>query len=274
MKIISIWIYIFASSIAKFAANSITNDSVGCENFGLGNQFQRNTHPAYDLDFKERGELLWQHEVYNRAANIALNNNRSWIIDAGCGNGLKAFRLYRRGFKVYALDMGDNARAAQSRFTNANQNRSRVLETDLLNSTWAKEVPDNIVLDAVLVSADVIEHMLDPSKFIAAIKLLLSRGLIAVVISTPDTSTPSLQDYFWRDHPLGPPPRSSDVQIWNTTSFVRFLVCQGIPQSSIEFGGRKNNPSDDSITGVMVTIHSQASRKSQIGNSFRIEDNI
>ena len=46
-----------------------------------------------------------------------------WIIDAGCGNGLKgAFRLHIEADSIYALDdMDDNhARAAQSRFKNAN----------------------------------------------------------------------------------------------------------------------------------------------------------
>ena len=236
--------------------------------------FEPDVAPTYDLDNMNRNDTLYQYDVYNMAANIAIEKNKSWVIDLGCGSGKKAHKLWKSGFNVVAVDFGDNYRAALKRFEFDEEMSKKkhpylVLEIDLDSVTWItiqQLLPDNIMEDAVVVAADVIEHMLHPEKLIQIVRSLVERGAAAAVISTPDSTTSFLQNAFWRDNPLGPPPRAQDVQIWSRQQFSTFLQCEGVLDAIIMV--RMENARDVVASGVMAIIGSSV----PIASPYKIEE--
>ena len=237
---------------------NVPNFSFGLDHYNKEGEkkIEPDVDPTYDLDNMNREDTLYEYDVYNMVANIAIEKNKSWVIDLGCGGGQKAHKLWKSGFNVVAVDFGDNYRAALKKFeSDAETHRKHsylVLEIDLDSVTWITTqqlVPDNIMEDAVVVAADVIEHMLHPEKLIQIVRSLVERGAAAAVISTPDSATSFLQNAFWRDNPLGPPPRAQDVQIWSNQQFSTFLQCEGVLDAIIMV--RMENARDVFASGVI-----------------------
>ena len=69
----------------------------------LDENYKRNDPPKYDGNTASgHCSNVWQANVYNRAAFLATTSN--WIIDCGCGGGLKAVELYKRGYNLVLIE--------------------------------------------------------------------------------------------------------------------------------------------------------------------------
>jgi len=203
--------------------------------------YRRNTNPSYDTDTSPRENKLYQYNVYNRAITMAVKYNRGWIIDIGCGAGKKLHYLYKLGFNVVGIDFGANIKSARTKFSGIDKNRVILKEYNL-----NKDMPDiseKIIKNSILISADVIEHLINPDNLIKIFKTFIKMGAKGV-ISTPDNNKLSRKMT---------PPRRSDVQVWSKNGFETYIKCHNMQYTLFE---RLNNKVDKIKNGVGVQLGS------------------
>jgi 2-polyprenyl-3-methyl-5-hydroxy-6-metoxy-1,4-benzoquinol methylase len=153
-------------------------------------------------------EAQWQREVYEEAAKIAAGVpvDQQSIVDIGTGSGFKLMK-YFNAFETIGLDL----RPAVAKLREKYPMRK-----------WVLAVPENIVEcvgdAAVVICADVIEHVDDPDDFLRTM-LCNARPQTQFVISTPD-----------RDLSLcsktGPPHNPQHVREWAFSEFRAYLESQ------------------------------------------------
>jgi SAM-dependent methyltransferase len=164
--------------------------------------------PAYD-DLSKVG-TNWQAPVYARVGDYLRDTSISRVIDLGCGDGRNQHLL--GPVEITSIDFGPNLAAARLRTQN-----SSFIEADL-------DEIDELPCDpngAVIVCADVIEHLIRPENVLQAIRGAMS-GAAAAFLSTPE------RDIWWgRDH-NGPPPNLGHVREWNRQEFSALLAGHGL----------------------------------------------
>ena len=203
--------------------------------------YRRNTNPVYDTDTSPREDKLYQYNVYNRAITMAERYNRGWIIDIGCGSGKKLHYLYNLGFNVVGIDFGANIKSAQKKFYGIGKKRAILKEYNLNKDM--PDIPEEIIKNSILVSADVIEHLVNPDNLIKIFKRFINLGAKGV-ISTPDNNKLSKKMT---------PPRRSDVQVWSKHGFEKYIQCHNMEYTLFE---RLNNKVDKIKNGVGVQFGS------------------
>lgn len=170
--------------------------------FFLPDGYVENTEPAY-FDDADDGKV-WQPDVYALAAAFARAAGVTTLVDVGCGRAEKALAT---GLKVAGIDHGPNvARAIDA----GALVRDRDLEKGLQY--------DGVLSNAVVVCADVIEHLRDPRP--------LLRDLAAspvLLLSTPDRTL-----VRHADDQLGPPANACHVREWDEEGLWRLLLAHGI----------------------------------------------
>ena len=147
----------FKTSLNRSALQSHLETLVHRSNMYITTKnYQHNLHPSYYLDKNIKGDN-YQMATYYVAAEIARRYHARYIVDVGCGNGAKVAKL-KNQFHIVAIDYGDNFRNASKNFpfmtfTEANLD---------LNGDCSCDVGAEILTKAVVLSADVIEHIVDP----------------------------------------------------------------------------------------------------------------
>lgn len=187
--------------------------------YGLPEDYEPNREPlAADEDGEERywtdhriaNAPLFQHYVYRQAASLAREHDLGRILDVGSGPGVKARKwLAPAAQEVVLLDRATVEPLADDIFPDA-----PFLSVDL------EEPPDDLEMRFdLIVCADVIEHLIDPTPCISFLhRHVTSEGLI--VLSTPE-----------RDHLRGPEVKSCDkpahVREWNRDELASYLEAEG-----------------------------------------------
>lgn len=198
-------------------------------------EYKRNDPPVYDGNTaKGHCRHVWQSNVYNRAAALAGKSN--WLVDCGCGGGLKAVELYKRGYKLVLIERpGPNLEHAKkhimrtSRYQNNNEREKGVYFVELSFvdyndvSVLLEKVPREVFQGAVINSADVIEHVATPERLLLLVKDLFSLGANTFVSSTPERVA------HRGSKNMGPDPTRSNAQLWSISEYVDFLHCSPIP---------------------------------------------
>lgn len=168
----------------------------------------------------ERGEV-WQQATYAlavafaEAAQVLLRPDvRMTFADVGCGNGAKAKRvgIEHPDWRVMGFDQGPNVRKAQAAGVEAYD----------VNLDVERELH---LGDAVVVCADVIEHLLDPRPLL---RVLGGCGARAVVVSTPARERVYGERQIHPGH-LGPPVNNTHVREWASTELPAFIEGLGVP---------------------------------------------
>lgn len=174
------------------------------ETFCIRAGYQINPNPIYcDDTYIDR---IYQPDVYKLARKWMLDTGATTLIDVGCGQGHKLKNL---PYSVIGIDTGLNLEVCRKLMP-----RSTWIDCDL-----EKEFP---VLDAdtlsnsVVICADVIEHLVDPTILIRALTNY-SQYAKAVIISTPDRDV-----VYGYDH-NGPPFNPGHVREWNISEFLALL---------------------------------------------------
>jgi SAM-dependent methyltransferase len=184
--------------------------------------------------------VIHQPEVYDAASHFIVATGRSKVIDIGCGNGRKLLSIsapYRIG-----LDFGSNLALCRDRYPSDADWR----EIDLSNSACLVHaaLADN---DAVVVCADVVEHLADPKFLLSLLAECYRRGAIVL------TSTPDRIRVRGHDH-LGPPPNPSHIREWALEEYKNLLAEHGLPSL---FAGYTINNNIDRKLNTIVTVHDQ-----------------
>lgn len=144
-----------------------------------------------------------QNEVYSFSHNLVKKYNLQKIIDVGCGSGYKLMK-YFSNYCTIGIDL---------------KNTIEKVNANYLNKLWIttnfKELNTFFYPD-IIISADVIEHLLDPDEMLIWIK---NQKPKYIVLSTPDRdsllSEPTSQ--------TGPPQNIHHVREWSKNEFISYL---------------------------------------------------
>lgn len=178
--------------------------------FGLPPTYTSRPKPAYFADTLPESHL-WQADVYRLAARLARQAGIRRLVDVGCGRGVKLAALAQE-FDIVGLDWGDNL--------------DHCLQTyswgTWLHADFEREVvPPDLFQAAVVICADVIEHLSDPSALVATLRNACETAAY-VLLSTPDRLR-----LYGHDHP-GPPANGAHCREWTNAELTQWLRGEGL----------------------------------------------
>ena len=147
-----------------------------------GTQFQYKEHYQNDAvayDYTEESQHPVEKEEINRLRkNIAANvpENAAWILDVGCGGAWLAKTLVPTGKHVISMDISDiNPIKALKNIPDANHH---ALVADVF------ELPIKANSIDCIIASEIIEHVPDPKRFMAALYAAVKPGG-RLIITTP-----------------------------------------------------------------------------------------
>jgi SAM-dependent methyltransferase len=140
----------------------------------------------------------WQYEVYQLAYTIANVISKKPVLDIGCGSGYKLVNIFK-DFQTIGIELKECYKYLIKNYP------------DRIWMIKNQKPLDNIF--GVVILADVIEHLINPTDMLDYIKNINFEYL---VISTP-----------YRDHPDlsqdGPPNNKSHVREWTLDEFNEYI---------------------------------------------------
>lgn len=170
--------------------------------------YRARREPEY-FDDRPDGTIEYQPGVYSRAAGLARRRGAGVIIDVGCGHARKLAPMHPK-FQLIGIDIGPNIQFCRERY-----DFGEWIEHDL-------EVGDALPAgaeqlgSAVIICADVIEHLVDPEPALRSLRAA-SEHARALLISTPDRERVADQP------PLGPPANPNHVREWSREELAALL---------------------------------------------------
>ncbi|MBA4783777.1 MAG: glycosyltransferase family 2 protein [Rhizobiales bacterium] len=196
---------------------------------------RESVHYFDDVAFLD-GDVIHQPEVYDAADYLLKAGGRRTIIDIGCGNGRKLKKVGAE--RHIGIDFGPNIDFCRKYYgTWGEWHEQDLTQPDCVQ--WA-ELADHT---ALVVCADVVEHLLDPTPLLALLAACYQRGA-QVLTSTPDRVR-------GRDH-KGPPPNPSHIREWALDEYTALLKAVGLPSV---FAGYTINNSQAREPKTIVTLH-------------------
>lgn len=206
--------------------------------YELPDGYRENPAAYFVDDVTATRGIVFQPDVYNLAEAIAEMIAAGVLVDVGCGWGekLAGIRARHPDWILVGMDHGVNLEHCRS-----TGDWARWMELDL------ETIPEDglrAAAGAVIIAADVIEHLSDPRPFIRA---LARSGARAVVLSTPDRELEHGAKH------RGPPPNRCHVREWSGAELGRFLRGEGL---DIRFVGltRGCDQSEIRATSIAVAI--------------------
>jgi hypothetical protein len=166
--------------------------------------------PSY---FEDTSDRIWQPHVYPLAAAVARRAGATHIVDVGCGRAVKLVAL-RDEFSIIGIDYGLNLDYCRTHYPDGTW-----LEADLERPS-PSPLDDRLAGQSVIVCADVIEHLIDPT---ALLTMLAAMGAHApaILLSTPERTR------TWGPTHLGPPPNHAHVREWSLDELCALTVHHG-----------------------------------------------
>jgi SAM-dependent methyltransferase len=160
----------------------------------------------------EHNDVRYQIPVYRLAAKLARRIDPDVIVDIGCGSGDKLAEFFGASrARVVGVDQESAISLARSRFPTVEW-LSGDLETDDL---WQQL---NALRPALVICADVIEHLSDPVELLTRLRVLSASGVL--VLSTPDRARLGASA-------SGPPGNPRHVREWSAPELVGLVTANG-----------------------------------------------
>jgi SAM-dependent methyltransferase len=160
------------------------------------------------------GGVVWQPDVYRLVADLARAHGARRVVDVGCGRGRKVAALHPE-FDLIGIDFGTNLQHCRAAYP-----FGQWLEADLeRDDALALKTAD--LQDAVIVAADVIEHLVHPERLLARLRAMLTQASLAVL------TTPERRLTHGADH-LGPPPNPAHVREWSLEELRALATAAGL----------------------------------------------
>lgn len=202
----------------------------------LPDDYVENPEPSYYLDDVPgvRG-ITFQPDVYPYAEALAELGGLSAIVDLGCGYAEKLAALHEHhpDWNYIGIDHGQNLDYCRDTYT-----WGIWIDHDL------EEFLPMFFDNAVLVCADVVEHLRDPASLLRSIA---ASATPAAVFSTPDRV---------REHGpahRGPPPNLCHVREWAVHEFANMLNLYGLRVAEASTT-RGNDRGDAENTMLVVAV--------------------
>ncbi|MFH0936784.1 MAG: methyltransferase domain-containing protein [Candidatus Daviesbacteria bacterium] len=168
--------------------------------------YQTQNKPEYFHD--DNDSIVWQKGIYDFAHFVGKRFNLEFIIDVGAGNGFK-LKQFEPEFKVVAIDYGSNVNLLKTNIPN-----QKVIEFDL--EKGLPKINKEVLAKAVVVCADVIEHLNTPHKLFTDLSKI-SKICPIMIISTPDRIRCQSRKHN------GPPPNPAHVREWSATEIGKLM---------------------------------------------------
>ncbi len=161
----------------------------------------------------------YQHSIYKKVKNILSGIKAKKIVDIGCGPGTKLVSLNKSypHLEIFGVDQASAISYCKSQYDFGNW-----LTDDIEN-------PQNLEhLRGVdlIISSDVIEHLLKPESLLEYIKKIAGKGTL-VLLSTPDREKLRGKDSLNSPNPV-------HVREWTSGEFKEFLEFNGFEVVSQE----------------------------------------
>lgn len=195
--------------------------------------------PDYFEDTVADG-VIWQPDVYAAAACLARRLECTHLIDVGCGQAGKLAAMHPE-FKIIGADYGPNIENCRQRHP-----FGQWIETNLETSS-SLPLANEITARSVVICADVIEHLQNPTALLKLLHSLLDHAP-ALVLSTPERDLCRGADHF------GPPPNPAHVREWSREEMAALLRYHGF---KVDFVGltTRNSQSNDKRTLIAFAAH-------------------
>lgn len=208
------------------------------DELGLAVGYRSRTQPSYFEDTFEAGaNLTWQPDVYRIAAELARLFGRKTVIDVGCGHARKLVALHPE-FRLIGIDYGINIDHCRRAYP-----FGEWLESDL-EAVELLPIPVGVRRDAVVVCADVIEHLVDPRPLLATMRELLQHAAVAV-LTTPDRARTYGALHY------GPPSNPAHVREWTLDELAALCKASGLDVLNATYT-RSNDASPAMATSLLV----------------------
>ncbi len=213
--------------------------------------------PIYfdDVATSRADDAVWQPDVYPFAAYLARRFRCSYIIDIGCGSAQKLVKLHPE-FQVIGLDFKDSIKYCGQEFP-----FGQWIEWNL-DEQGVIPIQSDVLSNAVIISADVIEHLMHPEFLLENLRACLNYAPVAL-LSTPERElTRGRKD-------VGPPMNLSHVREWNQSELESLLRSYDL---HIEFMGltRSNDKDWGRWTSLAVLGNNQQSKICPAPADFRV----
>jgi len=205
--------------------------------------YQHRPVPEYFHDFE--GGTVWQPDVYGELPEFAARLGATRIIDVGCGTAAKLAALHPN-FEIVGIDHGPNIERCRERY-----GFGTWIEHDL-ESADTLPLDAELLRGAVIVCGDVIEHLVEPARLLAALRRALEHAE-AVVLSTPD------RDLTWGPEHAGPPPNPCHVREWNRDELVALLRSAGFEH--VAAGHTRSNDQGPARNTILACLFREASTR-------------
>jgi hypothetical protein len=191
-----------------FGTDVVTDDTH--DSLGLPSGYRYRVRLRYYDDINPESDVVAQPDVYTAADVIARTLSAKTIVDLGCGKGGKLAPMASR-YETIGVDFGGNMEWCRSSYP-----QGTWIEANL-DTALPPIVPVGRTESAVVVSADVIEHLLHPRNLLRGIRAMLDSNALAAVISTPDRVRTRGASH------IGPPPNPSHAREWSLDEFRDFV---------------------------------------------------
>jgi 2-polyprenyl-3-methyl-5-hydroxy-6-metoxy-1,4-benzoquinol methylase len=139
----------------------------------------------------------WQDEVYQYAKQLFDNHNFYNVLDIGTGSGYKLNKYFSNN-ETLGIDLPNTVDFLKNKYP---------------EKKWSSEFKAHKGYD-LIISSDVIEHLLDPDELMNIIKLSSPK---LIVLSTPD------RNLIAEEYQSGPPKNKSHVREWNFVEFKSYV---------------------------------------------------
>jgi SAM-dependent methyltransferase len=143
----------------------------------------------------------YQDEVYKNISQFFINKNLHSILDIGCGSGYKLIKYFGE-YNTMGLEVPPSLDFLKQKYPH-----KKWMLSDL------KKPPEETF--DIVISIDVIEHLMDPDQLIDFIKKIKCQY---IALGTPDRK--SKRSIFVQ---IGPPPNSAHVREWSRKEFVQYV---------------------------------------------------
>ena len=177
----------------KINSINITNDKVSKTN--------------YWNEARKTSAEVYQFPVYEFVSQYIKENRIERLIDIGCGVARKLAYLNSQNPSVEIIGIDQDG---PIEFCKKNYNFGKWYSDDFENSSLSEDIKSELIL-----SSDVIEHLIDPNLLLEYIKSRLTKDGI-VVLSTPERDSA-------RGLSCDHSPNEHHIREWNFTEFEEYL---------------------------------------------------
>lgn len=176
--------------------------------YQIKNGYRARTENAAKYIDNPPTDIVYQPDVYELVEFLVRRGEFRYVIDIGAGNGEK-LRGLGDDVEIIAIDTEPNLEALRATLPHA-----QVVDFDL--NRGLPDLDPELFRQAVVVSADVIEHLREPHRYLKGLARISALSPF-VLVSTPDrTRARGPKDF-------GPPQNPFHVREWSIDEFYAVL---------------------------------------------------